>query len=622
MNKHPYRDAMDRLSFSSDLEAKTIAMLEAASAATTKEEPAMTKPNNIFNKPKRSFGSLAKRLALGGGSLAVAACLLLALLPGLQGTPADLPMPPVLSTSMPISAGGAAPQMEMEMDALSAFAPPPAANEALSRQSLGMVSGSPAMLFAAAPTAWNTEEYSYFSENRFLSTLSSPMSTFAADVDTASYAKLRSALLAGREVPIDSVRIEEMLNYFSYQYAEPKNGEPFGVTAEIADCPWNPDTKLLLIGLQAQKINVENLPAQNLVFLIDVSGSMMDANKLPLVKRSLKLLLEELKPTDTLSIVTYASNDTIVLDGVRASDKVTIMEALDSLEAGGGTAGAQGIQTAYELASKHFISGGSNRILLATDGDLNIGISDEGSLTRLVAEKRETGIYLSVLGYGMGNYKDNKLEALADHGNGNYAYIDTIYEARKALVEEIGATFLTVAKDVKLQVEFNPAKLKGYRLVGYENRLLAAEDFSDDTKDGGEVGSGHQITVLYELVPADSAMDIHAPESKYQSPASTGSDEWLTLSLRCKAPDGDESQLFSYIVAEMATQAPSDNLRFASAVAEAGMLLRNSEHKANASYASILQRLRESASVTGDPYKEEFQYLVSLLARQEELPKK
>ena len=465
--------------------------------------------------------------------------------------------------------------------------------------------------------SFNTNEYGHFQENRFLSVRTSPLSTFAADVDTASYAQLRAKILAGENVPIDSVRIEEMLNYFQYAYKLPEEGAPFGVTMEIAETPWNPETKLLLIGLQAAEIPKEERPAQNLVFLIDVSGSMDMPNKLPLVKRAFQMLIEELSPKDTISIVTYASRDEVVLDGVPAGEKTRIMEAIDRLRAGGSTAGAAGIQSAYALAEKHFIQGGNNRILLATDGDLNVGVSDEGSLARLVEEKKQGGVFLSVLGFGDGNYKDNKLEALADRGDGNYSYIDTIYEARRALVTEIGATFFAVAKDVKLQVDFNPAAVKGYRLIGYENRLMAAEDFADDSKDGGEIGSGHRVTVLYELVPIDSAFDIREAESKYQAnpPAGGDSGELLTLSIRAKTPDGDESQLYTYPLSSGTAGEMSDNLRFAAAVAEVGMLLRDSEWKGSATYGSALDLLRGCRSVSGDAYKEEFVYLVNLLDR-------
>ncbi|MGI6688788.1 MAG: YfbK domain-containing protein [Christensenellales bacterium] len=486
----------------------------------------------------------------------------------------------------------------------------------MSRQSLPMGVFTTSQPFMEP---FNTNEYGFFQENRFLSTRTAPLSTFAADVDTASYAQLRAKILKGEKVPVDSVRIEEMLNYFRYDYKQPKGNEPFGVTMELAQTPWNADTQLLLIGLQAAEIPKEERPGQNLVFLIDVSGSMDMPDKLPLVKRAFLMLLEELAPTDTISIVTYASRDEVMLDGVRASEKIRIMEAIDSLTAGGATAGAAGIQTAYALAQKHFVKEGNNRVLLATDGDLNVGVSDEGALARLVEEKKKDGVFLSVMGFGDGNYKDNKLEALADHGDGNYAYIDTIYEARRALVTEIGATFFTVAKDVKLQVDFNPALIKGYRLIGYENRLMAAEDFADDTKDGGELGSGHRLTVMYEIVSIDSPFDIGEVKSKYQNApdVENASPEMLTLSIRAKAPAGDESRLYTYPLSQQKPGKMSDNLRFAAAVAQVGMLLRESEWKGSATYASSLDLLRGTGNLSGDAFKEEFLYLVTLLERAE-----
>ena len=492
--------------------------------------------------------------------------------------------------------------------------------EQLTREAADGFSGTmPAFGMGGIPAPmsieFNTNEYGYFRENRFLSTLTSPLSTFAADVDTASYAQLRAMILRGETVPVDSVRVEEMLNYFHYDYAKPREGEPLGVTMELARTPWNKDTLLLLIGLRAEDIPQEERPAQNLVFLIDVSGSMDSPDKLPLVKRAFMLLLDELNPEDTVSIVTYASRDEVLLDGVKASEKIKIMEAIEGLTAGGATAGAAGIQTAYELAGKHFAPDGNNRVLLATDGDLNVGVSDEGALARMAEEKKTAGIALSVLGFGDGNYKDNKLEALANHGDGNYSYIDTIYEARRALVEEIGATFFTVAKDVKLQVDFNPARVIGYRLIGYENRLMKAEDFADDTKDGGEIGSGHRVTVMYELVPAGSAFDFGAVESKYNTaaPAQDNEAELLTLSIRAKEPDGDESRLYTYPLKGEAGEMSRD-MRFTAAVAEVAMLLRDSEWKGTSTWDTALTLLRESV-VTGDAYKEEFLYLVTLLAR-------
>ncbi len=461
----------------------------------------------------------------------------------------------------------------------------------------------------------DTREYTTFAENGFVSVLSSPLSTFAADVDTASWTQIRQMLLRGEQVPKDSVRIEEMLNYFSYDYKKPEKGEPFGVTMEMTDCPWQKGNKLLLIGLQAETIAKEDEAPRNLVFLIDVSGSMYDDDKLPLAKRAFQLLLDELKPTDIVSIVTYASRDEVVLDGVPAADKTRIMEAIDQLRAGGSTNGSAGIQTAYELAEKHFIEGGVNRILLATDGDLNVGVTSEGDLARLVSEKKEKGVSLTVMGFGGWNYKDNRMEALADYGDGNYWYIDTIFEARRALVTEAGGTFNTVAKDVKLQLDFNPAMLKGYRLIGYEDRLLANEDFADDSVDGGEIGSGHRVTVLYELVPADSDFEFGEAVSKYASHPGDGSGEWLTLSVRAKEPDGDESKLYTYVLEDEASAAPSENIRFAAGVAEFGMLLRGSEWSGTADYESALELLRGCGSITGDVYKEELVYLLGLMIR-------
>ena len=485
-----------------------------------------------------------------------------------------------------------------------------------------MESGAAGRYWAMAPSPgyfipeYSANEYNFFQENRFLSTATSPLSTFAADADTASYAQIRQMILRGDAVTKDAVRIEEMLNYFHYDYNAPRAGEPLGVTMELVRTPWNSQTQLLLIGLKAQEIPQEQRPPQNLVFLIDVSGSMDDPAKLPLVKRAFLLLLEQLAPTDTVSIVTYASMDAVLLDGVRASDRTAIADAIEGLSAGGMTAGAAGITTAYALAEKHFVPGGNNRVLLATDGDLNVGVSDEGSLARLVEEKKKAGVFLSVLGFGDGNYKDNKLEALADHGDGNYAYIDTIHEARRALVSEIGATFFTVAKDVKLQVDFNPAQVRGYRLIGYENRVMAAEDFADDQKDGGELGSGHRLTVLYEIVPIDSAFDFGETGSKYTQPAQAPAEgELLTLSIRAKEPDGDVSKLYEYPLQPGVSETMSDNVRFAAAVAQAGMLLRDSEWKGTATYANTLDLLRGARSISGDPLKEEFLYLVTLLER-------
>lgn len=457
---------------------------------------------------------------------------------------------------------------------------------------------------------FNTEEYNAVKENSYMSVLANPLSTFSIDVDTASYTNLRRMINDGDYIDTDAIRIEEMINYFNYDYPAPNAGEPFSVTTEMADCPWNDETKLLLVGLQAEEIDMSERAPMNIVFLIDVSGSMYDEDKLPLVQKSFSLLTENLTPQDRVSIVTYAGSDRVVLEGADGNNKAEILEAINALEAGGSTAGADGINTAYKIAEKYFISGGNNRIVLATDGDLNVGISSESELTKLVEKKRETGVFLSVLGFGTGNIKDNKMEALADNGNGNYAYIDSVLEAKKVLVEEMGGTLFTVAKDVKLQLEFNPAYIKGYRLIGYENRMLAAEDFEDDTKDAGEIGAGHSVTAIYEIVTVDSPMKLNTSDLKYSETSGEENGEMLTVSIRYKEPDGDTSKLLEYPVAESAYSASmSENLAFASAVAQFGLVLRDSEYKGTATYDSILSSL-EAYDFGADSYKTEFISLV------------
>ena len=481
---------------------------------------------------------------------------------------------------------------------------------------------------------WNTEEYSYQEENPWMSVKTSPFSTFAADVDTASYANLRRMILRGERIPADAVRIEEMINYFSYDYPEPQEGEPFSVTTELAPCPWNKATKLLLIGLKAKKLEESERPASNLVFLVDVSGSMDEYNKLPLVQQSMHLLTENLGPDDRISIVTYADGDEVVLEGVSGENRAKISAAMEDLMAGGGTNGSAGIQTAYEIAEKNFIPGGNNRIILATDGDLNIGITDEGSLTRLIQEKAKSGVYLSVLGFGTGNISDTNMEALADHGNGNYSYIDSVAEARKVLIEEMGQTLYTVAKDVKLQVEFNPEKIKGYRLIGYENRTMAAEDFADDTKDGGEIGAGHRVTALYEIADINSDQEIPEVASRYGNSGKTEDavqpeeenmdedmteipvtqDEMLAVNIRCKDPDGEESRLLTYPVeSSQEAETMSENLSWAAGVAQAGMLLKDSKYSGTSGYEEIIERLQTLDSSATDDYRQEFLYLLKRL---------
>ena len=466
--------------------------------------------------------------------------------------------------------------------------------------------------YTVQETEFNTEEYSAITENTFMSTVSDPLSTFSIDVDTASYSNIRRMIDRGRDIPADAVRIEEMINYFDYSYPEPKDGEPFSVSTEITDCPWNSDTKLMRIGLKSIDIDLSQRAPMNLVFLIDVSGSMSDDDKLPLVQRSFSILTDQLTPQGRISIVTYAGEDKVVLEGADGNDRQRILDAITHLEAGGSTAGSKGITTAYEIAEKYFIQGGNNRIILATDGDLNVGVTSEAELKALVEKKREGGVFLSVLGFGQGNIKDNKMETLADNGNGAYSYIDSEREARKVLCEEMAASFITVAKDVKIQVEFNPAYIKGYRQIGYENRAMSAEDFNNDEKDAGEIGAGHTVTALYEIVYKDSKMDLTSSDLKYSDASALGTEngELLTVSVRYKAPDSDESKLLTYPVTDQTyTQVMSEDMSFAAAVAEFGMLLRNSAYKGSTTQDSILS-LVSNCNIENDDYKQEFVQLV------------
>ncbi len=464
-------------------------------------------------------------------------------------------------------------------------------------------------------TKWNMNEFSSITENPFVSVKTSPLSTFAADVDTASYTTLRKQITSGSFERIDksAIRIEEMINYFKYDYETPKNGEKFAVVTEYADCPWNEDTKLALVAMNTEAIDFSESPASNLVFLVDVSGSMFNSDKLPLVQKSLCMLAENLTEKDKISIVTYAGEDAVVLEGVTGDHYTEICSAVEALEAGGSTNGAAGINTAYKLAEKYYIQGGNNRVILATDGDLNVGVTSESALEELITEKKETGVFLSVLGFGYGNYKDNKLETLADKGNGNYSYIDSTFEAKRALVDNMGANLVTVAKDVKLQVEFNPALVKGYRLIGYENRQMAAEDFNDDTKDGGEMGAGHTVTAIYEIVPADSKMEIGTSDLKYQTETTICDDktELFTVNIRYKEPEGERSELKSFVCTDKNySKEGSDNLRFAAAVAGFGMLVKDSEYKGTVDKNMIKQLATGSKLYETNEYAKEFVELV------------
>ncbi len=458
---------------------------------------------------------------------------------------------------------------------------------------------------------WNTEEYKHINENGWKAVNVSPFSTFAADVDTASYANLRRMINYGQRIPEDAVRIEELVNYFKYDYKAPSNDEPFSITTEMAPCPWNDKTQLLMVGIKAKDIDMSQRKPSNLVFLVDVSGSMAGDDRLGLVQKSFKMLTEELNQDDRISLVTYASGNKVVFEGLSGANKTEIRDYVENLFAGGGTNGSAGIQTAYEIAEKYFIEGGNNRIILATDGDLNIGITDEGSLTRLVQEKAKSGVFLSVLGFGWGNISDSRMEALADNGNGNYNYIDSMNEAKKVLIDEMGGTLFTVAKDVKIQLEFNPAEIKGYRLIGYENRTMAAEDFNDDKKDGGEIGAGHTVTALYEVALKDSEQEIPEVESKYTAKTSDDTDstssEYLTVNIRYKEPDGDTSSLITRPVDSLSyTDTMSENLSWAAGVAQAGMLIRKSEYAGTSTLEDVISRLSGLNSTKEDEYRKEF----------------
>jgi len=458
------------------------------------------------------------------------------------------------------------------------------------------------------------EKYSRIYDNDFLIAKNDPLSTFSIDVDTAAYSNVRRFLVNNQLPPNDAVRIEEMINYFTYDYPQPTGSDPFSINTEVANCPWNAGHKLALIGLQGKKMETQNLPPSNLVFLIDVSGSMQDYNKLPLLKSAFRLLVNQLRPQDKISIVVYAGSSGVVLDSISGTEKDKIMQAIDGLSAGGSTAGAEGLVTAYEIAKKNLIKDGNNRVILATDGDFNVGVTSESELVRMIEERRGDGVFLTILGFGMGNYNDATMEKLADKGNGNVAYIDNLLEAKKVFVTQLTGTLFTIAKDVKIQVEFNPTKVKAYRLVGYENRKLENKDFNDDKKDAGELGAGHTVTALYEIVPADSKEEFGKTDDlKYQQVNVTPSDELLTVKLRYKEPAGDTSKLLTRVInTKEETAQPSENFRFASGVAEFGLLLRNSQYKANASYQGVLERVKAAKGADSDGYRADLIKLVEI----------
>jgi Ca-activated chloride channel family protein len=490
----------------------------------------------------------------------------------------------------------------------------------------GNPNGHPSTYDTAEPelaeeAEFNTEEYSKINENTYQETLQNPLSTFSIDVDNASYSNIRRYLTAGQLPPADAVRIEEMINYFDYNYPQPSGDHPFSIYNEVAVCPWNKDNLLVHIGLQGKSIDYENLKSSNLVFLIDVSGSMDESNKLPLVKKSMEILVENLNDQDKVAMVVYAGNAGLVLPSTSVKEKDKILEAIDDLEAGGSTAGGEGLQLAYKIAKQNLLNDGNNRVILCTDGDFNVGISATSELVRFIEEKRKEDIYLTICGFGMGNYKDDRLEEISNAGNGNYFYIDNRKEAEKVFSKELRANLFTIAKDVKIQVEFNPQTVEAYRLIGYENRILAQEDFNNDQKDAGELGAGHTVTALYEIVPNGKPYPgTRVDKLKYQktslSPDANDKD-LLTVKLRYKPIKSENSNLLSEIITtDEITGKPSANFRFSAAVAEFGMLLRNSEFKGSASFSQIGDLAK---GTTNDPDKEE---LLELIGNAERLADK
>ncbi|NIM13339.1 MAG: DUF3520 domain-containing protein [Candidatus Aminicenantes bacterium] len=468
---------------------------------------------------------------------------------------------------------------------------------------------------------FSTEEYGRIYENEFKDAKQNPLSTFSIDVDNASYSNIRRFITGNQMPPKDAVRIEEMINYFTYDYPQPEGNYPFSINTEVSTCPWNKEHQLIHIGLQGKSLNYDDLKPCNLVFLVDSSGSMSSANKLPLLKQSLKLLVDVLDDRDKISIAAYAGSAGLVLSPTPASRKDRIINALERLHAGGSTAGGAGIELAYKVAEESLIRDGNNRVILCTDGDFNVGVSSTGDLVRMIEEKRKKDIYLTICGFGMGNYKDNRMEQISNAGNGNYFYIDNIHEAKKVFVKEMRANLFTIAKDVKIQVEFNPVKVKAYRLVGYENRVMANEDFNDDKKDAGELGAGHTVTALYEIIPAGSAEEVKkTDELKYQETrvktAAAESEEIMTVKLRYKPPKEEKSKLIEHPVIDrdISLERASENFRFSAAVAGFGMLLRDSKFKGDMTYEAIIDLAKNSKGKDTEGYRAEFIRLIETCA--------
>jgi Ca-activated chloride channel family protein len=478
---------------------------------------------------------------------------------------------------------------------------------------------------AAVEAPTSTETYAKFKDNEFLDVVSNPLSTFSIDVDTASYSTIRRFIKQNQLPPKEAVRIEEMLNYFPYEYAAPKSDakDPIAANVEVADCPWTPSHRLVRVALKGKQVDISQRPPSNLVFLVDVSGSMQPDNKLPLLKECMKLLVQQLDERDRVAIVVYAGNSGLALPSTMCANKQSILDALDALQSGGSTNGAGGIELAYQTAVSNYIDRGTNRVILCTDGDFNVGISDPDSLQSLIEQKARSGVFLSVLGFGMGNTKDATMERLADKGNGNYAYIDSVEEGRKVLVEQMSGTLLTIAKDVKIQIEFNPTKAQSYRLIGYENRILAKEDFNDDKKDAGDMGAAHTVTVLYEVVPANGnaatpsgggvdPLKYQKPSPVASAPATTSSNELMTLKIRYKEPAGETSKLMEVAVtdSQKSLLTASVDFRFAAAVAELGMILRGSPYQGTSTYASVIELADASRGTDPSGYRREFVELV------------
>ncbi len=534
----------------------------------------------------------------------------------------ERPTPAVRLTLRTVSADDSAPRpLAAPVPSPVLVAPPTEQERALLRSAAvagGRVMASSSLPREVKADSFNTEGYDKIDEHRFRRVSVDPLSTFSIDVDTASYSNVRRFLTGGTLPPVDAVRIEELINYFHFSYENAGGDAPFSVTTEVSACPWNPRHRLALIGLQARKLEAGRTPPRNLVFLLDVSGSMTSPDKLPLVKTAMRMLADTLNPEDRVAIVVYAGASGLALPSTPGSRKMEIQRAIADLQPGGSTNGAAGIQLAYDVAVQNFIKGGINRVILATDGDFNVGVTSQGELIRLIEEKREKGVFLSVLGVGTGNVKDSTMEKLADRGNGNYAYLDTLHEARRVLIAEAGATLVTVAKDVKIQVEFNPRTVAAYKLIGYENRMLQHQDFNDDTKDAGEIGAGHTVTALYEIIPPGEPIEGGDVDPlKYQNGArpnaASESDDLMTVKLRYKQPDGETSRLITVAVADRRGEL-GPNVGFASAVAEFGMLLRRSEFKGRATWASAQALARRFRGEDPDGYRAELVRLIDLAA--------